>query len=429
MRRRVSTLATIAGLAICLCGPATAQAVRPTIDSEWVTGVTPSNATLHAEINPSDLYTVYKLQIDVTGHYKFDQVESCELYPPGAICLQEVISGEPQPPGLIQPPESSLEASSEPQHVSVDLASIGSTLQPETTYHYRAIAANRTGYATGPDRTFTTRPVSAPPLIAAEWATDVTDSGATLHAEIDPSGLYTAYKLQIDTTGHFSFYQSSNCVLSLPGFLCLQEVIWGEPQPAGLIQPRERHLASGYETQHVSVDLASIGSTLQPETTYHYRAIAENTEGFVAGPAQTFTTPAAPEPPPEEEAGESEEATEEEGYEDEGATEEGTEEVLEGIEEVAEEDAGSLDPEPTGEPAPATDPPSALLSIAPVPSPPSSSNHTRRHTLRGISRCRRKPTHRGSRKPWTGRHGNGIAHALRVACVGVARARVAGSPK
>jgi hypothetical protein len=45
----------------------------------------------------------------------------------------------------------------------------------------------------------------------------------------------------------------------------------------------------------VSLDLASIGATLQSDTTYHYRVIAANTSNgqTMEGSDQTFTTAAA----------------------------------------------------------------------------------------------------------------------------------------
>lgn len=158
MHSRVTMLVTAVGLVLACFGSSVSAALAspPTIDEEWVTGVTPTSATLNAEINPSGLLTKYKLQIDTTGHFNFNQNDSCVLHPPGIVCAQVLINGEPLPPGLVEPPESSLAASFESQHVSVNMASIGATLQPGTTYHYRAIAANGTGSAFGPDLTFTT---------------------------------------------------------------------------------------------------------------------------------------------------------------------------------------------------------------------------------------------------------------------------------
>jgi hypothetical protein len=148
----------------------------PTIGNESATNVTEHNATLGADINPNGLLTKYKLQIDTTGHFKFDQNDSCVLHPPGIFCAQVVIAGEPLPPGLVEPPESTLPASLESQHVSVNLAIIGATLQPNTTYHYRAIAASGLPVVEGPDQTFTTPSAGEPPAIEDESETTETTS-------------------------------------------------------------------------------------------------------------------------------------------------------------------------------------------------------------------------------------------------------------
>ncbi len=139
---------------------------------------------------------------------------------------------------------------------------------------------------------------AAPPLIASQSVTAVTSTTATLNADINPNGLLTEYKLQIDTTGKFKFFQTDSCPLHPPGIFCAQVIVPGDPLPPGLVEPPESSLPAGTESQHVSVDLASTGAILQPNTTYHFRAIAANSSGFTEGSDQTFTTPAGVEPPP-----------------------------------------------------------------------------------------------------------------------------------
>jgi hypothetical protein len=130
-----------------------------------------------------------------------------------------------------------------------------------------------------------------PPTILSQSASNVTTTDATLEAEIDPNGRDTVYELQIDTTGDFSFYQTSSCALNVPGVGCTTEVVAGDPLAPGLVQPPEYTLPASDEPQQVSVNMAGIGAILQPGTTYHYRAIAANGEQIVEGPDQTFTTP------------------------------------------------------------------------------------------------------------------------------------------
>lgn len=143
-----------------LAGPASAAAAPPTIESEWVTGVTEHNAVLHATINPNGTLTQYKLQFDESGTYHFYHPDCGVLHVPGLAYCQHVTPGDER----IEPPEGSIPAGGDAVEVSVDLASIGATIEPNTTYHYRAIAANGAPEVEGPDQTFTTPPVgSAPP--------------------------------------------------------------------------------------------------------------------------------------------------------------------------------------------------------------------------------------------------------------------------
>jgi hypothetical protein len=165
-RHRLS-IASVACLACCLFAPSFAVAAAPTIERQWVSGVTSTDATLNAEIDSSGLPTRYELQIDTTGNFRFFQTSSCPLDRVPMFCLTAIEPGDPLPEGLVQPPEFDLPASGKAEHVSVNMASIGATLQPGTVYHYRAIAANGEVLAAGPDQTFTT-PLEPPPVEPVE---------------------------------------------------------------------------------------------------------------------------------------------------------------------------------------------------------------------------------------------------------------------
>lgn len=162
MGLRRHLLAAVCVAASCAAVAQSASAAPPIIESQWVTGVSSWNATLNAQINPNGLLTKYKLQIDTTGNFSFFQTDSCPLHPSGIGCAQAIVPGEPQPTGLVQPPEMTLLGSTVGQPVKINLGSIGAVLQPETTYHFRAIAANGTGFAYGPDLMFTTPAPGAP---------------------------------------------------------------------------------------------------------------------------------------------------------------------------------------------------------------------------------------------------------------------------
>jgi len=248
----------------------------PTIDTESVSKVTASNAILEAGINPHGLQTVYKLQIDTTGNFKFDQTDSCALHPPGIFCAQVIIQGDPLPSGLVEPPESSLPASFESQHVSVNLGSIGAVLQPNTTYHYRAIAANSKGFAYGADKTFTTPSNEVgPPIIESKSVTGITANNATLNAKINPHGLDTKY-------GFYLAYPI--CPPPEPGMVtCLAIGTIEVPVTGGVIS------ASSGPTS-VSVNLVEAGIALSPGTKYEWWVEATNSMGNTSK-SGAFSTP------------------------------------------------------------------------------------------------------------------------------------------
>ncbi len=279
-----------------------ALAAPPTIESESVTSVTASGATLNARIDPHGLLTKYKLQIDTTGKFNFFQTDSCPLHPPGIFCAQVIVPGDPLPQGLVEPPEASLAAGTGSQAVSVNLASIGATLQPGTLYHYRAIAASSGGFAYGQEQTFITPPGHAQPSINREWATAVTEDSATLNAEINPGGRFTSFEFQIDGDGAYDYTQMG-CPLPLPGSGQCAIIVLGQPLPEGLVEPEPESIPAGYDDRWVSVDLSSIGATLVPGATYHFRVIATNDGRIVYGPDQIFTAQSQADPP---EAGEEE---------------------------------------------------------------------------------------------------------------------------
>jgi hypothetical protein len=129
------------------------------------------------------------------------------------------------------------------------------------------------------------------PVIESESATNVTATDATLNATINTNGLYTSYEFQIDTNSSYD-YAHMGCPLPLPGYAQCMVMIGGPPPPVN--EPSPEHIAAKLGAQSVSLDLTSIGATLQPSTTYHYRVIASNTSNgqIVEGPDETFTTAA-----------------------------------------------------------------------------------------------------------------------------------------
>ena len=129
-------------------------------------------------------------------------------------------------------------------------------LNAGSTYHFRFVAANAQpgGTATGPDQSFTT----PGPAITDTRDTDVSDSAATLRASVNPRGHSTTYQFEYGTdTGY------------------------GHTAPAA-------PAAIGSGINPVSVAEGIIG--LDPATTYHFRLIAQSSDGTDHGPDATFTT-------------------------------------------------------------------------------------------------------------------------------------------
>jgi hypothetical protein len=276
VRRRTVGFVAFALALIAVLGtvPAVADAASPpSVFGESVTTITEHDATLEAEINTEGFESTYEFHLQ-EAPLCFKANPPCE---------------RPQHEPLTLP-SGKLLGSSVGQSVSANLNSAGVSLSPGEHYEYWVTATNVAGTITGPAQDFTApkRPTSS---IEYEWATNVTSTDATLNATIDPHGLYTAYEFQIYTSATYD-YPRSECPLPPDPGQC--NTLWsGEPLPAGLLEPPPASIPAGSPTQSVNVDLASIGATLQPGTTYHFRVIVANYSDFpeVYGPDRTFTTP------------------------------------------------------------------------------------------------------------------------------------------
>ncbi len=129
-------------------------------------------------------------------------------------------------------------------------------LQEGTEYHYRVDASNANGTNTGEDRTFTT---TSPPLIESASATPLTPAEARLDAKIDPMGFNTTYWFELGPTAAYGTRV---------------------PVPPGTLA-----LASGSQT------VTSPVTGLSSDTTYHFRVVAESSEGRTTGGDHTFVSP------------------------------------------------------------------------------------------------------------------------------------------
>jgi hypothetical protein len=255
-------------------GFTTPLASTPAVESEAASSVTSTGATLEAKINSEDL--------PEGAYYQFQLVKSTSEYLPELTCPESEVLPPSRPDDCDSPdsqrptpgalPIGYVAKGPEGQPVSLSLAAAGVTLRPDTTYHYRVLAAKRVQsedgvdwqgpFVDGSDHTFTTPP---PPAIESTSVSNVTEHDATLEAQINTEGLETSYQ----------FLLSAIC--GGKG-ACL--VVVNYPLPSGL-------LLGSFVDQSVSLDLNTVGVTLQPGGTYTYSVRA----GTTASAPHNFTTP------------------------------------------------------------------------------------------------------------------------------------------
>jgi hypothetical protein len=134
--------------------------LAPSIGSESVSHITAHDATLEAHIGTEGL--------ENGAYYQFQLAGNPSEYAEELACPPELVSssciGVGRHEGAL--PIGFVAGGSAGQPVSIDLAGAGTRLKPNTTYHYRVIAAKRipsedtTSWEPptvfGPDQTFTT---------------------------------------------------------------------------------------------------------------------------------------------------------------------------------------------------------------------------------------------------------------------------------
>ncbi|HVR06106.1 MAG TPA: hypothetical protein VMS02_08685 [Solirubrobacteraceae bacterium] len=271
--------------------PATAAAASPpTIGNTWSYGVTQTDATLEAEINPQDP--------SAGVYYQFQVVADTSEFQPEILCPPEKdwrpldgCIGESSPSAL---PIGFIEHGSESRAARVDLADAGVTLQPDTTYHYRVLAARRVATedtiqwegpaVVGGEQTFTTLATGPAPRIESESVLGISSTDATLEAQINPEGRATTYEFDLE---------APSCLAR--GF--------GACEASGGLPIYRGTLPAGSTGKTVSVDVdgAWYGHNLLPNTLYGYRVIARSASGAGVGRNETFRTASglAPAIPPD----------------------------------------------------------------------------------------------------------------------------------
>jgi hypothetical protein len=200
----------------------------PTATTNAPVAVTPTTARLVGTVNPNGRSTSYLFMWGPTTPYA------------SRTALTSAGSG------------------SSDQSVSADI----SGLTPSTTYHFQIVAGNDKGTSYGTDRTFTTLP--PPPLVTTGTATAISQTSATLSANINPNGSAATYHFEVGpTTGYGSDWPASDA-------------------QAG--------------SDSVSHTLTQALSGLLAGTAYHYRAVATSPSGTTYGADLQFTTSGVPAP-------------------------------------------------------------------------------------------------------------------------------------
>jgi hypothetical protein len=144
----------------------TTPPAKPSVDQQSTSGVTLTEATLEAQINPNNQpLTSCKFEYGETNTYGHEL--PCE---------------PPSLEGYGDKPVS---------------ASIVGGLVSAETYHYRVVAVNVTGTTEGPDQTFTTLPF--PPTVTLGEATAATESAAIAFTA-NPQGGDTEYAVRYGTS-------------------------------------------------------------------------------------------------------------------------------------------------------------------------------------------------------------------------------------
>jgi len=135
-----------------------------------------------------------------------------------------------------------------------------SGLPSSTTYHYRVSAANAYGTSVGEDKTFTTPKL---PTATTETPLYIGVTEAIIRGSVNPNGSSTTYQFEYGPTTSY-----------------------GQKQPAS-----PASAGSGTTAVNVFPELKG----LTQGATYHYRVVATNAAGTVAGSDKSFTTLNPPE--------------------------------------------------------------------------------------------------------------------------------------
>lgn len=210
------------------------------VETGEATGISRTTAALTGSLNPEGAETTYRfVYIDRAGYEAAVREGAANPYERGGSSESFTI-----PAG----------------HVLESVGTVGvKELRPGTIYHYALEAKNEVGTSVGSDTTFATAP-GTPPDVGSVGSYNVTPTTADLTGALDPRGLSTSYRFEVGTeAGHLSPEATSTTGSVNSGS---EGVAW--------------HLAG-----------------LSPETTYHVRLCASNSDGSNCSAETMFTTSAS----------------------------------------------------------------------------------------------------------------------------------------
>ncbi|MGH2863058.1 MAG: hypothetical protein ACRDLT_16380 [Solirubrobacteraceae bacterium] len=220
-------LAVVGGISAVDAIAATTNA--PVVTTSAATAITSTGATVNGTVNPNGAATTYAFEWGLTTSYG------------NAAPLPQASAGA----GTANVPES------------LHLGKLASG----TVYHFRVIASNAGGGATGADETFTTAgSPPAPATVTTGSASSVTATSAVLNGSVVPGATPTTCSFTYGTSTSYGSMTTAQAV------------------PAG--------------TASVAVT-ATIGG-LASATGFHYQLACTSTAGTVKGADQTVTTLPAP---------------------------------------------------------------------------------------------------------------------------------------
>ena len=216
-----------------------------------------SGTTVYGPSSASASIVVYKIQAPVVTTFAPSQVQSLGATLMGTVNAEGAATtyyfeyGSTTSEGTTDVPVPSGSAGSGIQPVTVWYDR--EPITPNTEYWVRLVATNEDGTTEGGVVTFKTP--AAPPSVRTDPATNVTQTGATLHGWLDTEWATTSW--------HFDYGTTSSYGSQTPTF----------SSPAG---------GSGTPVSTIA--------GLQPGTTYHYRLEATSVGGTAYGSDGQFTT-------------------------------------------------------------------------------------------------------------------------------------------